>query len=97
MKILKSHRKSTSKIKTEFSKKILIAVGAVTLLVTAFTVIMIWMTKNLEPLQYLIPALFAELSIGTGFYYNKAKAENEIKLKKDDPEFVKDGDNNAVG
>ena len=50
--------------------------------VTAFTLIMVWKTENLEPLAYLIPAIFAELATATGFYYSKAKAENRIKLRK---------------
>lgn len=70
------------KPKREFSKLILIAVGAVTVLVTAFTFIMIWRTNDLSPLGYLIPAVFGELGVGTGFYYSKAKAENRIKLRK---------------
>lgn len=44
--------------------------------------IMVWKTENLEPLAYLIPAIFAELATATGFYYSKAKAENRIKLRK---------------
>ena len=70
----------TKKPKREFSKLILYVVGAVTVGVTAFTLIMIWRTENLEPLAYLIPAVFAELATATGFYYSKAKAENRIKL-----------------
>lgn len=70
------------KPKREFSKLILIAVGAVTVLVTAFTFIMVWRTSDLSPLGYLIPAVFGELGVGTGFYYSKAKAENRIKLRK---------------
>ena len=72
----------TKKPKREFSKLILYVVGAVTVGVTAFTLIMIWRTENLEPLAYLIPAIFAELATATGFYYSKAKAENRIKLRK---------------
>lgn len=45
----------TKKPKREFSKLILYVVGAVTVGVTAFTLIMIWRTENLEPLAYLIP------------------------------------------
>ena len=56
----------TKKPKREFSKLILYVVGAVTV----------------EPLAYLIPAIFAELATATGFYYSKAKAENRIKLRK---------------
>ena len=72
----------TKKPKREFSKLILYVVEAVTVGVTAFTLIMIWRTENLEPLAYLIPAVFAELATATGFYYSKAKAENRIKLRK---------------
>ena len=68
--------------KIEFSKLIMLTVGAVTIIVTAFTLFMVWETKDLSPLAYLIPAVFAELSVGTGFYYSKAKAENRIKLRK---------------
>lgn len=79
------------KPKKEFSKQIMIAVGAVTVLVTAFTLIMVWKTENLEPLAYLIPAVFGELGVGTGFYYSKAKAENRIKLRKQyGPEIYND-------
>ena len=70
------------KKKIEFSKLIMLAVGAVTIIVTAFTLFMVWKTQDLSPLAYLIPAVFAELSVGTGFYYSKAKAENRIKLRK---------------
>ena len=68
--------------KLEFSKLIMLVVGAVTILVTAFSLIMMGITEDLSPLAYLIPAVFAELSVGTGFYYSKAKAENRIKLRK---------------
>ena len=68
--------------KIEFSKLIMLTVGAVTILVTAFSLIMMAITKDLSPLAYLIPAVFTELSVGTGFYYSKAKAENRIKLRK---------------
>lgn len=66
----------------EFSKLIMAVIGAVTVLVTAFTLIMVWRTNDLSPLGYLIPAVFTELAAATGFYYSKAKAENRIKLRK---------------
>ena len=68
--------------KKEFSKVILGCVGAVTLVVTAFTLVIVWRTSDTAPLTYLIPAIFAELTTATGFYYSKAKAENRIKLRK---------------
>ena len=70
------------KKKMEFSKKIFIGVSVAAILVTIFTGIMIWKTNDLSPLMYLIPAVFAELATATGFYYNKAKAENQIKIRK---------------
>ena len=70
------------KKKIEFSKLIMLTVGAVTIIVTAFALFMMWKTQDLSPLAYLIPAVFAELSVGTGFYYTKAKAENRIKLRQ---------------
>ena len=68
--------------KLEFSKLIMLTVGAVIIIVTAFSLFMMWKTQDLSPLAYLIPAVFTELSVGTGFYYSKAKAENRIKLRK---------------
>ena len=66
----------------EFSKKIFIAVSIVTIAVVIFSVVMIWRTGDLSPLSYLIPSVFAELATATGFYYSKAKRENEIKLRQ---------------
>ncbi len=57
--------------------------GAVTVLVTAFTMYMIWETKDLSPLMYLIPAIFTETASSTGFYYWKARSENIRKIAKD--------------
>lgn len=75
----------------EFSKVWLGCVGAVTLVVTAFTLAIVWKTGDTSPLAYLIPAIFAELATATGFYYSKAKAENRIKLRKQyGPEIYND-------
>lgn len=69
------------KKKKEFSKIIITWVTIATALVVIFSLIMIWRTNDLMPLSYLIPAVFTELATATGFYYHKAKKENEIKLK----------------
>lgn len=66
----------------EFSKKIMLFSGAVVIVITAFTLYMIWKTENLDPLIYLIPASFGAYATSAGFYYSKAKKENEIKLRK---------------
>ena len=70
------------KQKMEFSKKILIVVGIVSLAIIVFSCVMMLRTGDLSPLQVLIPSMFAEVATGTGFYYWKAKMENQIKLKQ---------------
>ncbi len=64
-----------------FSKKILYGTTIVVLVLTLFTLIMVWLTKDLSILNVLIPSWFTQFSVATGFYYNKAKAENLIKLR----------------
>ena len=66
--------------KREFSKIIIAIVGTATGIVTVFTLAVVWKTGDTSPLAYLIPGIFTELSAATGFYFWKAKAENEIKL-----------------
>lgn len=70
------------KKKKEFSKLLWVTalVHAVTL--SVFTMVVVFITGDLTPLDSLIPSVFAELAAATGFYYSKAKAENLIKLRK---------------
>lgn len=72
-----------NKPKMEFSKLILIVAGITNAVVIVFTMVMVWITLDLTPLQYLIPSVAAEVATGTGFYYHKAKVENKIKLMRD--------------
>lgn len=72
----------SQKTKMEFSKKILLVAGVVNIAVIIFACVMMWRTFDTSPLAYLIPAVAAEVATGTGYYYWKAKAENQIKLKK---------------
>lgn len=67
----------------EFSKKILIVASIINIAVIIFTAIMVAITLDLSVLSYLIPSVAAEVATGTGFYYSKAKAENKIKLMKE--------------
>lgn len=71
-----------SRPKREFSKILLVCVSIVTLLLTMYVCILAWVTMDMSVFAYLIPAVFTELATATGFYYAKAKAENEIKLNK---------------
>lgn len=72
---MRSKNKEYSKALMDFTK------GIVTV-ITAFSLYMVWETKNLDPLIYLIPAAFGAFGAAAGFYYSKAKKENEIKLRK---------------
>lgn len=71
---------SASRSRMEFSKLIFASVVLMTAAITVFSCCMIWRIGDTSVLAYLIPAVFAELASTTGFYYNKAKAENKIKL-----------------
>ena len=66
--------------KWTFSKLLVLGVCIITILVTIFSCVAMWYFNNIDPLCYLIPAVFAECATVTGFYSYKAKAENEIKL-----------------
>ena len=66
----------------EFSKKIFIGVAVVNIVLIVFALYMMYVTGDLSPLAYIIPAAAAEMATATGFYYSKAKAENKIKLMK---------------
>lgn len=66
--------------KWTFSKLLVLGVVIITLFVTIFSCLAMWYFNNIDPLCYLIPAVFAECATVTGFYAYKAKAENEIKL-----------------
>ena len=70
-------------MKLEFSKKILYVAALINIVVIGFTLWYINATQDGSPLAYLIPAVAAETATGTGFYYAKAKAENKIKLMRD--------------
>ncbi|MGN7387704.1 hypothetical protein [Sporosarcina sp. SAFN-015] len=80
---------------TEFSKKLLYVIFGVTGVIIAFTLAIIWRTGDTSPLAYLIPSVFAEVATATGFYYWKARKENEIKLRSvygDDAVSATEGD-----
>ena len=67
----------------EFSKIIFIFDASVALIVLVFSLAIMWKTENIDPLSTLITVVFGALAAGEGFYYNKAKAENKIKLMKE--------------
>ena len=64
----------------EFSKKILIFVGIINIIVIVFSIALMWRTMDTSPLCYLIPSVAAEVSISTNAYYSKARRENILKI-----------------
>lgn len=66
----------------EFSKQLLYVIFTVTGIIILFTMVMIYRTNDTTALSYLIPSIFVEVATATSFYYWKAKAENQIKLKQ---------------
>ena len=68
--------------KKEFSKIIFVLVTIMVFIVTVFSLLMVWLTRELQPLNWLIIAWFSEMAVITGFYYNKAKNENMKKIER---------------
>lgn len=68
--------------KPEFSKFILAVSAAECWIVTAAALVMSWIGKDTSVFCYLIPSSWGAYGISRAFYYNKAKSENAIKLRK---------------
>ena len=64
-----------------FSKILCIVVILLTIIISAVTIGLTIYLNDLTPLEWLIPSVFAEASVISGFYSYKAKAENKIKLE----------------
>ena len=66
----------------EFSKQIIFFTALGYAFIMAFSFLLMFKTGDLSPLNLIIPAAAAEVATATGFYYNKAKEENKIKLER---------------
>lgn len=66
----------------EFSKKLVIAVGIINIIVIGFSIALMWRAMDLTPLTYLISAVSAEMATASGFYLSKARRENILKIMK---------------
>ncbi|WP_144509996.1 hypothetical protein [Bacillus sp. FJAT-22090] len=77
----------TNKEPMEFSKKILYVTFFIAIIIILFAMAMIYLmiTGNYvgdsSSLNTLLGGLFTEISVGTSFYYWKARKENTIKLE----------------
>ena len=65
---------------SEFSKAILVVIAVAILLVVVFAMIMMAITQDLSPIDWILGGLFSLANVAVGFYYWKARKENEIKL-----------------
>ena len=68
--------------KFEFSKLIFTVDTLLTVGVTVFGCVLMWRTADLSALPTLLSLAFGAYATTTGFYFWKARKENEIKLLK---------------
>ena len=70
------------KSKMEFSKKIFYVVITLFVVIIFYSMALMWKTESTDALAYLIPSVSGLTATTIGFYYNKAKLENQIKLSQ---------------
>ncbi|SHO50051.1 hypothetical protein [Anaerocolumna xylanovorans] len=75
-------QRSRRKRKPEFSKQIMNEAKTECWVITAIGVFFAWKGLDVTLFSYLIPVSWGGYAIARAFYYNKAKAENAIKLRK---------------
>ena len=68
--------------KMEFSKIVVIVSLIVEIAVIAFCCYMAYLMQDMTTIQILVPIVCVTNGAGVGFYFNKAKLENKIKLMK---------------
>ena len=76
-------RHDKTKKRFEFSKIVAVIGMAMWVFVNLFALAMIALTLDLSPLAYVIGSVDAVVAVVLGFYYWKAKAENQIKLRQE--------------
>lgn len=72
------------------SKKIIIASYVIAVVLTAFIIVGTVLSYDVSTLGMIAGAAYAEVGVSNGFYYNKAKKENAMKIAigyvKDNPD-----------
>lgn len=66
--------------KIETSKLFLLIITILTIFIIGFSTYQMINLETIEPLIYLVPAIFTELGAATCSYYFKAKSENKVKI-----------------
>lgn len=85
------------KKKIDCSKKILIVSYAVALSLILFMLVGIVLKLDVSPIENVTLASLGEVATATGFYYNKSKAENKLKIISSLPqEFKENVDINQI-
>lgn len=76
--------------KREFSKIMAVIAIVMWLAINIFGMVMVVVTLDTTPLMYIIGSVDAVVAVVLGFYFWKAKAENQIKLKKEYGDLAKE-------
>ena len=66
--------------KIETSKLFLLIITILTIFIVGFSTYQMINLETIEPLIYLVPAIFTELGSATCSYYFKAKSENKVEI-----------------
>ena len=80
--MVKNKKSSKKDRKVEFSKIMAVIAVAMWIIVNLFGMAMVIFTMDSSPLMYVIPSVDAVVAAVLCYYYSKAKAENQIKLKR---------------
>lgn len=86
-----------TKKKKEFSKIMAVIAVVMWLLVNFFGMAMMAVTLDLTPMAYVLPSIDAVVAVVLGFYFWKARAENQIKLKQIYKDMAPEPDINENG
>lgn len=73
-------KQTTTKKRKEFSKVVVMLDTIIFIAIIIFSCTLMWKTEDTSALAYLIPSVFSLWSVCNGFYFWKARKENEIKL-----------------
>lgn len=68
-------------MRSEYSKLILYVIGWILIPVIIYSMVMMAILADLGPLSYILGGLFSLANVAVGFYFWKARKENEIKLR----------------
>ena len=66
--------------KIETSKLFLLIITILTIFIVGFSTYQMINLETIEPLIYLVPAIFTELGAATCSFYFKAKSEKKVKI-----------------